>query len=850
MPVLYRASIGFLLRHPWQLGLALLGIAIGVAVMVAIDIANQSSRKAFSLSVSAVNGAATHQVVGGPSGLDESVYSNIRVNLGVRDIAPIVSGFVTIGDSSLQLVGVDIFAEGGFRDFSGVSGVSDTDVNAGNSNVPTGRAQPLTIIRRLLTHEGAVFMTALTAQSLHLKLDDTFVVLADGRSYPAVLGGFIGNSNNAALQNIVFSDIAQAQKWMSMQGRLSRIDIRASDDKMLATIRASLPPDASLLTAESRKQATIAMSDAFTTNLTAMSLLALLVGVFLIYNSVSFAVLQRRRLLGVLRALGVSRRQVFVLIMSEAVVLGALGASLGVIIGIQLGEQLVGLVSRTISDHYFVVSVTDTSMSSATFIKGMLAGLGATIVAATIPAIEASSYRPRLSLLRSVVEQRVGRLLPYLATAGIAVTLLALLLLRISTGSLVTGLLAVFAIILGYALCIPIVVRYICNLLTPLAARLGGIGGKMVTSGVAATISRTGVAIVALAIAVSATIGVGVMVNSFRLSVSTWLETTLQADIYVGVARGSLDASLIDEFVSVPGVATFSTARRTRLESPAGRSTIFALQRPAGLRPGVNVRNKNADAVWRQFDGDRAVLVSDPFAFRNNVSAGDQIILPTRTGDQVFSIVSIYQSYDSNDGIIMMSRSNYDQYFSDPGVDSVGLYLEPGYDPELVMQELRLVSHGRQSLLMNSNARIRELSLDVFDRTFVITDVLYWLAVGVAIVGILGALLALQLERAREFGILRAVGMTPQQIGKLVVYQSGFIGLLSGIAAMPLGVIMAVLLIEVINRRAFGWQMNVQLTLSDLAIALGLSVLAAVVAGVFPAWKAARCSPAIAMRHE
>ena len=163
---------------------------------------------------------------------------------------------------------------------------------------------------------------------------------------------------------------------------------------------------------------------------------------------------------------------------------------------------------------------------------------------------------------------------------------------------------------------------------------------------------------------------------------------------------------------------------------------------------------------------------------------------------------------------------------------------------------MRAISAGRQALLMNSNARIREISLGIFDRTFVITNVLYWLAVGVAIIGILGAMLALQLERARELAILRGVGMTPGQMGGLVTLQTAFIGLLSGLAAIPLGLVMAWVLIEVINRRAFGWQMDVTIVPADLFAALSLAVGAALIAGIYPAWRAASAMPALAMREE
>jgi len=216
-----------------------------------------------------------------------------------------------------------------------------------------------------------------------------------------------------------------------MQGRLSRIDVRvaANDEQRLSEIRRRLPPGTELLSASGRTETTAEMSDAFMTNLTAMSFLALLVGIFLIYNSVAFAVLQRRDLIGVLRALGVTRGQTFRIILSEAAVVGTLGSALGLLAGVWLGEKLLVLVARTLSDHYFAVNVTDIAISSASVVKGFVAGLGATLIAATVPAIEASSFQPRLALTRSSLEQRAGRIVPKLGFAGLGLMFLSVLML-------------------------------------------------------------------------------------------------------------------------------------------------------------------------------------------------------------------------------------------------------------------------------------------------------------------------------------------------------------------------------------------------------------------------------------
>jgi len=845
MPVLCRASAGYLIRHPWQLGLAVVGICIGVAVMIAVDLATTSARKAFLLSMATLNGHATHQVIGGPGGLDERLYTELRMERGFRNIAPIVTGYVQVDGHSLQVLGIDIFAEREFRDFAAPADDAGKARSAGGTD-------PTAVIRHFLAGDGGVWLSAPAAAELGLRNGSRFTVIGAGRAFTAAVIGIADAGGQGALPNLVIADISVAQQWLGMSGRLSRIDVRLDDDseQTVDTFRAALPAGNELLSAAGRTRTTLEMSDAFMTNLKAMSLLALLVGIFLIYNSVAFAVLQRRDLIGTLRALGVTRRQTFGLILGEAAVIGAGGAALGLIAGTWLAQQLLALVTRTLSDHYFVVDVTHVTFDSVSVTRGLLAGFGATLVAAFVPALEASGYRPRLALTRSALEQKARGAIPGLAVGGIALMLLGTLILYLSTTNLGAGLGALFMLILGFALCIPTGVRALSAILEPVARRLAGTAGRLAVGDVGRTLSRTGVAVVALAIAVSATIGVSIMVQSFRTSVGSWLRNTLQADIYVGVEAGALDPVLLRELVAIPGIDYHSTTRRAWAETTSGRIRLIALDMPAGRHTGTVIRGTDPATAWRLFDAGPAVLVSDSYAYRHGVQAGDTVSITARTGPAELPVAGVYQSYDANEGAILMSRRTYDGLFDDPGVTSLGLYLADGRDAEAVMAELRAVSAGRQALIMNSNARIRELSLGIFDRTFLITDVLYWLAVAVAIIGILGAMLGMQLERSREFGILRALGMTPFQTGGLVSLQSAFLGLLAGLAAMPLGLLMAWILVAVINRRAFGWQITFVVTSAELLTALLLAVGAALAGGLYPAWHAARMRPALAMREE
>jgi putative ABC transport system permease protein len=842
VPVTYRASFSYLLRHPWQLALALLGISVGVAVIVAVDLANASARKAFLLSMDAITGEATHQVIGGPRGVDENVYAQLRVKHGRRAIAPVIEGSVTIDDTTLSVLGVDLFAEREIRTFTWEANGGNADEGGANS-----------LFAQFLVKPGAVTTTQQTAEQLGVSVGDTFDLYVDGKKRQATLLATLPDDGNGSLNRLLVTDIATAQEWLGLAGWLSRIDVRIAngDDSAIATLKQALPEGTQLLSAAGRTRSTAEMSQAFMTNLTAMSLLALLVGLFLIFNSVNFSVLQRRPLIGVLRALGLTRRQLLAMILVEATVLGTVAAAFGVVLGVALGEQLLELVSRTINDLYFRVNVSNVSISTFSIVKGLVAGIGAALVAAAVPAIEATSYHPRLAMTRSTLEHGARRALPFIALLGVAIMVSAILLILASGTNLVAGLAAVFLLILGFAMCVPLFVRFASNLAAPLADRLGGTSARMAVAGIASGLSRTGVAIVALAIAVSATIGVSVMVDSFRSSVSTWLQQSLQADIYTGLERsGAMDPDLIDAIRNIEGVIDMSTRKRASVEDANGRTELRVFEMPPASYAGTELIDADPSEAWAAWESSDTVFVSEPYAYQNAVGAGDTVVLPTDIGPQEFAIAATFQSFDINASGIMMSRATYARHFEDDSVDSLGLYLADGVSVDAVIGEIETLSADRQELYISSNAGLRELSMRIFDRTFVITDILYWLTLGVAFIGILSAMLALQLERAREFATLRALGMTPTQVGSMITAQTGVIGLLSGIAAVPLGVVMAWVLIKVINRRAFGWQIDMSISADILLVSVAFAVGAALLAGLYPAYRAGRSQPAIAMREE
>ncbi len=882
----------------------LTGMALGVAVVFAVDIANDSSKRAFAISLDTVTGRTTHQIVGGAGGLDESIYTTLRTKLGIRRSAPIVEGRITLApvdatttySESLQLLGVDIFAEPMFRDRNITSSPSTRD-------------------SLKLLHTGSVILADTTAQRLGVIPGDSIQVSVEpgnrsgsrsGNASGNSSGNDSGNSNGQLLtllntiktseqpgfESIAMVDIATAQKILNRPGKLSRIDLILPDtttdryenqgevlltgsDKYrdIQTIE-SVFPNVTIIDAARRSNSLTQMTEAFHTNLLAMSLLALLVGAFLIYNTVTLSVIQRRQTFGQLRTIGIQRHELFRSILVETLIFAIVGTLAGIVLGYLLGSVLLTLVTRTINDLYFTLDVRQVSYSTTTSLKACVIGLGVSLLAALAPAIEASRSAPAAVIRRTTVESRVNKLVPKIFIVGLISLFCGFTILWISKASLWAGFFAIFCIVLGYSLTIP---RLIIAITTAgnhsTLSSIGAMGNYPLRS-MSANLSRTAVAIAALAVSVSATAGVGIMIGSFRLSVENWLGNTLQADVYISVdsasSTNSLPQSLISKIESVPGVSGIRMARMTEAETSIAPARLMAVRAPVDKDSGYefseqinqplqNSTTRAAGITKSIADKDRmrllrtsnAIIISEPFARKSDLGVGSTVDITTDQGVLPFTVVGVFTNYTTGKGLMVMSLSVYQKYWNDRHINSVGVYFSDKAKSADITRQLRsMIAADSNQISLRSDTDIREQSLEIFDRTFAITHVLRLLTVGVAFVGILSALMALSLERRAEYAVLRALGITPAELRNLLFLQTGLMGLIAGVLALPLGIAMSQILVSVINVRSFGWSMEYQISPTVLVESLLLAIVAAVLAGLYPALVLSRLSPAEALRHQ
>ena len=827
------AGLRFYRRHPSQLMLTIAGIALGVAAVVAIDLAAYSANQAFTATTRLFRGQATHEVIRPGGRVPPEVFVELRRDWSVRDSAPIIEGRMRLAidpGRRVLLLGVDPLSAARL-DWSFLPAAA------------TARSF------ELLTEPGAVLLPESLAKEWGVTSGAVLDSVEPRRSQRLRVVGTFPDSGD---ERFLLADLATAQEVLANQAGLSRIDLRI-EELRAGELGAALAARGLRLRSLSERAGQLdGMTRSFRINLQALSLLTLVVGAFLVYSTIAFGVVRRREIFGLLRSLGAGRRQIYAVVLAETIALAAVGIALGLLAGIALGSGLVRLVLRTIGDLYLSAAVDYYGVSAGLLVKAALLGAGASIAAALLPAAEAASVQPRSAMSTAAPIRRLHRRWPWQAAmvvvaAGLGATLL------VSPSSLPMAFAGIFLVLIAAALVAPLLVYPLVRSFGTVTAAAGWLPGAYAGRSAAVNLSRTGAASAALMLAVATFIGVGLMIGSFRVSVTDWLDYSLDADVLIRVqadARiddAAAEKALLDALRALPGVRGLRVSRQVALPDGEGLAGLLAVRTApnVGRWPKADVPR---DVLLARLAGANRVIVSEAFATKRGVAAGDALVLMTADGPRRFAIEDVFVDYSSDIGLAAMDLEIYRRNFADPGIDTIGLFAVPGRDAELLAAARELATR-RDGLQVGTSKMLREFSLEIFDRTFTITQVLRLIAGLVAVIAILNALQAQRLDSAREIAVLRSIGLAPAAVMRVGLLQTGLLGCCAGLLAVPLGMLLAWLLIFVVNRIAFGWSMQFVPDATLLLQGILLAGLAGLIAGWWPARQSVRELPAVDLRE-
>jgi len=841
-------SLRYFARHPALTALNIVGIALGVTVFLAVQIINHSALESFRASVDIVAGKADLEVIGDGLRFDEQAYPVVANDPDIAAATPTVEDVASLTDHPgeyLQLLGIDIFSNGPLRTF---------ELHDAQDQKPD--------IVAFLRDPKVIALTRILSGRLGLKIGDPLRVATQTGAETFHIGYILdfGEDAPGADEHLSVMDIANVQENFRHVGKLSRISalLRPGADfnAVCSRLRAKLPANVIVQAPDRRNRQIERMIGAFQLNLTALSLISLLVGMFLIYNTVATAVVRRRHEIGVLRALGLSGIQVQALFMAEALVLGIAGSLLGFILGVVMAGQLIGAVSQTITSLYILASIQNLFISPWAVVGAMVLCLGAVMLAAWFPAREAAMLSPVEALSIGHLEEQSARSTGRWLAIGAGLLVLAALVAKISltSGPAWLSFGAALFTLLGFAFFVPTLSVLFSKWIKPRS-----ILAKIAFRHFAQSLHRTSMAIASLVVALAMVVGISTMIFSFRTTVEEWLDRSVQSDLAIGPATNLLIGNRemirpeVEQIVAATPHVTYDSYRELRVQihgqSVKLISTRLAVTRD--IEPFDFEQGDSQQALDAAIHHD-AILVSQPFYRRFHLGVGDTLNLATPTGHRDFKIAGVYIDYTTEGGSVLVDWQTYRKFWRDDAINGIGVYIDKnsGLTAAQLQSELRPKIAPYGDYLIKSNQELRDQVFRIFDQTFSVTYILQTIGIIISALGIFLSLTILVTERRREISILRAVGASRGQIEALVLWEAGIIGLLGSFLGIVAGLALAWILSFVINVSFFGWTIS-WATPWRFLFGLPVAVIAAaLVAGYWPARQAAHLDIADGVKME
>jgi putative ABC transport system permease protein len=839
----------YIRRHRLRTVLTTVGIMLGVAVFIGMHTANQSVLFAFYKTIDKIAGKAELQITSGESGFPEEVLEKVQALPEVKVAVPVIEAPVDTGlkgEGNLLILAVDMTGDRSLRDYdleSGEEAVVDDPL--------VFLAQPDSLI---VSAEFAARNGLTTGARVPMKTmlgEKSFTVRGIMKS---------GGLTQAFGGNVAVMDVYAAQMVFGRGRRFDRIDLALKEGTALAVGRAAIEKTLGagyqVEAPASRGQQidSVLRVYQFTANLN--SAFALFIGMFIIYNSFSIAVAQRRHEIGVLRALGASRGQVRTLFLVESGLSGLVGSVAGLGLGILMSRGLADYIATLIKGVY---GVADRTMEVATgpwlMGAGLFMGVVTSLVAGFLPARNAARVDPIQALQKgryqvlSAGENRIRRV-----AASVLAVLSALLLVFGRAGA---GFYAGFAMaVVAMLLLSPTAVLWMTRGLRPVLRWLRPVEGALAADSLIQAPRRTSATVTALMLSLSLVITLGGIATASFDQIMDWTRTALNPDLFVTTSQSlternfRFDAALGDELAKIEGIDLVQRVRSHRIQYKGSPVMLVAVE-AASL--GQRVKREPVEGPDNMFElagQGKGVILSDNFAQLNGLHYGDSIVLETPTGTHPVPIVGLVVDWSDQSGSIVMDRNTYIRFFRDDTVNLFRVYVKAGVPAQDVRRRIIERFAGTQRLFVLTNDEVKTWIGGLTEQWLGLAYAQIAIAVLVAILGIVNTLTVSIIDRRRELGVLQAVGGLRNQIRHTIWMEALAIGTVGLVLGFAIGSVMLYYMLEMTRRDITGadlpYQFPVSIALSLVPLILG----SAFVAALWPAESAVRGSLVEALEYE
>ena len=840
-----------LLRDPFRTTITILGVAVGVAVFLSIRLANQQTMVSFTESIDIVLGRADAVIRVEGMAFDESIFEKLHKLRQEIKAYPVIEGYgvESISGEVVEIIGTDLLQDSGIRDFS----------------IKTVEKDLKGLLPLILDPKG-IILPEKFVPGTKFSPGDTIQLLIKGKVKTLNVNAILENKGigKALNGNFAMMDIAAAQNVFEKIGKLDRIDIQFINNENFESMRekiAPLLPDHMIVERPQRKNRQVGkMLQAFQYNLTALSFVALLVALYLIYNMIALSVVRRRVEIGTLRAIGATPTLIALIFFLEAGVIGAIGSVLGIGLGYFFAQFSLDAVSLTVNNLYAPSYVTEVDFQWTKMGPYFVLGVVLSFISALIPAWDAATTPPTLVMRRGSYDLKLFHGNRGLNMSAMIVVVLAAFCTQLPPINQFPyfGFLSVFLIILGLSLLTPAVLLWARDRLHFFFKNQFGGEGLLACMNLSQNVGRNALAVSSLAIAFMMVISMSIMVHSFRQTVIVWIDQTLRADLFVRVAGGrdidyqhTLPSGSVEKLKSLKGVAAVDQFRAmdiTYNDLPVvlatGDFSVLSQYGNLVIKSGPP-SSKLASVMVNQ---NRA-MISEAFSLKHKTNVGDIINLQTPNGPAQLEVAAVYFDYSRERGYIILDRTTFLNYYDETEINSFVIYLDDKNQLNSTRKEV-LKTLKDHRLIIRSNSELKHQVLEVFDKTFAITYSLEIIAILVAVLGLFNTLVSLTLERKREIGILRFIGAFTGQVKRMVMIEAGILGLIGSVMGFIAGVIVSYILIFVINKQSFGWTIQVHFPYIFILVMVTMFWGVSLLSGLYPARLAEKLNPKEAVRVE
>lgn len=799
--VLFDAAVLGPLRHaPGRSLLAIVAIALGVALGLAIHLMNRVAADEVAIAARSLFGQADLAVEGTGEGFDESLYPVLARIDGVNAVSPVVEVEAKlIGHrGALTILGMDAFRSRQFQP----AVVSE---NTAGTARTTMQGEP-------------IFLSAAAARDLNVAPGDGVRVQVGLEPLQFVVAGVLPAAALEDRAGII--DIATAQWRFDRLGKLSRINLKlrpgADPARVRNSLQAVLPAQVSVVEPVQAASDATRLSRAYRSNLGALALVALFTGGFFVYSTQSLATLRRRREFALLHALGVTRGEQLRLILWNGVLLGALGAFAGVVAGYFVARAGLALLGGDLGAGYFHGTMPVLELSALEILAFCALGTAVAVLGTVQPAIDAARIQTAVALKANDIAAGQMRPRSMLVAALIAASLLMLGLPPVE-GLPLPGYVSIALFIIAVVAAMPSVLR----MLLTHAPRLRSIPWEMAIAHLRGTARHATLSVAAIVVSFSLMVAMAIMVTSFRQSLDAWTQRLLPADLYLrsgNVGQSAhFDPAAVAKLRRIEGVAKLEASRfaQVRIDGMSRPVTLIARDLdPAHAERALWLESSSA-AV--RSDDALPIWISQAVADAADLRPGSMTTVAMAGRSLQAEVRGIWRDYEHGSGAIVMERARYAELTNDHAVNTVWLWLAPGTPLASVQQRIRDLLPAGVDYDMRTPGELRRLSLQAFDRTFAVTYALELIAVVIGLFGIAAGTSAQVLARRREIGVLRHLGLTRAQVGAMLAIEGAGLGALGVIAGLATGGWVSLILIRIVNRQSFHWSMDLTIPVAALA---------------------------------